>query len=73
MYYVIAFLVGVLVGGITIKIKSMLSTYGTLRLDDSDLDEPPYIFLELENNPEGLCKKKYVTLKVCIKNFVPRK
>jgi len=73
MYYVITFLAGVLVGGIIIMVKLILNTDGTLRLDDSDPNEPPYIFLELRNNPENLYKKKYATLKVSIKNFIPRK
>lgn len=46
---------------------------GTLRVDRSDPDEPPYLFLELMN--EGYAKlqtQEYVTFQVLRENYIPR-
>lgn len=45
---------------------------GTLRIDSSDPDGP-YLFLELETDPNVLKKEKYVTLKVDTKSYISQK
>jgi len=47
---------------------------GTLRVDRSDPDEPPYLFVELE--PNGMSKineMKTVRFKVNLESYIPRK
>ena len=72
MGLVIAFVVGLAVGGILVRLWSYQHSVGALRVDDSDPDEPPYIFLELKEDVSHLYKKKQVVLQVHIKSFVPR-
>lgn len=46
---------------------------GTLRIDHSDPDEQPYLFLELMN--DGYAKlqtQEYVTFQVLRENYIPR-
>lgn len=45
---------------------------GTLRVDSSDPDGP-YLFLELETDPNIIKKEKYITLKVDIKSYISHK
>lgn len=45
---------------------------GVLRIDSSDPDGP-YLFLELETDPNVLKKEKYVTLKVNTKSYISQK
>ena len=48
-------------------------TVGTLRIDRSDPDEAPYIFLELKVNPEVLEHESYVNLRVSRENYISQK
>lgn len=43
---------------------------GTLRVDRSDPDDNPYLFLELSEDPSKLPNQKYITLKVDVKNYI---
>ena len=54
--------------------KSMYSKkpIGVLRIDSSDPDGP-YLFLELETDPNVLKKEKYITLKVDTKSYISQK
>ena len=45
---------------------------GTLRVDSSDPDGP-YLFLELETDPDFIKKEKYVLLKVDTKSYISQK
>lgn len=45
---------------------------GTLRIDSSDPDGP-YLFLELETDPNIIKKEKYVLLKVNTKSYISHK
>lgn len=73
MELVIAFGFGFMVGFFILYITFCLKSVGSLRIDKSDLEDEPYLFLELYKNVEHLLKKKYVVLKVDSKNFIPRK
>lgn len=42
---------------------------GVLRIDSSDPDGP-YLFLELETDPNVLKKERYITLKVDTKSYI---
>ena len=43
---------------------------GTLRVDQSDPTEQPYLFLELDKPVESVINKKYVLFRVIKKNFI---
>ena len=43
---------------------------GTLRVDQSDPTEQPYLFLELDKPVETVTNKKYVLFRVIKKNFI---
>ena len=59
--------IGMVIGKVQMKAKHI----GTLRIDRSQPDEPPLLFLdELNCYPEDIAKKNYVTLKVLAKNFI---
>lgn len=64
-----------LVGGIVIGIAAATAfiyakAIGSLRVDHSDPSEPPYLFLEVEKNPEALDHGKLVVLRVKRENFI---
>ena len=42
----------------------------TLRVDQSDPTEQPYLFLELDKPVESVINKKYVVFRVNKKNFI---
>lgn len=46
---------------------------GTLRIDKSDPDDKPYMFLELDKGIGDISSKKHVILKVKRENFIPHK
>lgn len=64
---VVCIFIGMVIGKTQMKSKNI----GVLRIDRSQSDEPPLLFLdELNCYPEDIAKKKYVTLKVLAKNFI---
>lgn len=67
---IIAFLVGVLIGTIIYAIAVKTASIGTLRIDQSDPDDSPYLFLELDKNIAYISSKKYVIMKVNLKNYI---
>lgn len=46
---------------------------GNLRIDNSDPEDGPYMFLELEKGIGDISSKKHVILKVKRENFIPHK
>ena len=70
--------IAILIGGIAIGI--LLSVWfmkkcvmGCLRVDQSDPNENPYLFLELTKELGHICRKKYVILKVKLQDFITHK
>lgn len=66
----IVFIAGVIIGGVLSVIILQSRVIGHLRVDQSDPDDGPYLFLELFEKVPNLCAKKYVTLKVKVENFI---
>lgn len=64
---------GVMVGYVIATIMSRIKSVGTLKVDNSDPDDNPYLFLELSKGLDTIYRRKYVSLKVCIKSFLPHK
>lgn len=65
----IEFIVGVVIG-IILAILFRLRTYGTLKVYvPNDKDEPPYLYVELKDDPNVIGKKKYVRFKVNMRDI----
>ena len=67
---IIAFLAGVLIGTIIYAIAVKTASVGTLRIDQSDPEDSPYLFLELDKNLSFIASKKYVIMKVKRENYI---
>ena len=53
--------------------KNGKEIFGTLRMDHSDIEEPPYLFLELKGHTvDDISRQKFVTFAVEQKDFLPR-
>ena len=78
MWFIIG-VTAVLVGGISVGFMAGLifrspdRPVGTLRIDRSEEDEEPRIFLELYSGTDDIGKRKTVTLNVSTENYLPRK
>lgn len=73
MEFAVVFIVGVIFGVILAITTSYSRSVGSLRVDHSCPDEPPYLFLELTKNVDDFSRKKYVLLKINTQNLVSRK
>ncbi|MDD2299645.1 MAG: hypothetical protein PHU69_08370 [Fermentimonas sp.] len=71
MELIIIFGIGMLIGCILTRIIFQTRSVGSLRVDTSDSDDSPYLFLELSKDIEEIYRKKYVMFKVSLKNFIP--
>jgi len=72
MELVIILAIGIVVGSIITRIIIRLLDIGTLRIDTSDPDGP-FMFLELSKDVDTVASKKYVILKVNLKNYISQK
>lgn len=63
-------LLGIVIGGLSVFIWISLRSVGTLRIDQSDPTEAPYLFLELDKPVESVMNKKIVTFRVNKKNYI---
>ena len=65
--------IGCLIGYIATALIFRAFKVGTLRVDTSDPDDGPYMFLELSKDVRTVMSKKYIVLKVNTKNFISQK
>lgn len=72
MQAVIIFAIGVIIGCILVNVVRRIKSVGALRIDTSDSDGP-YMFLELDKDVGAISSKKYVLLRVNLKNYIPHK
>ena len=63
-------LLGFVCGMVFFLICLATRSIGTLRVDQSDPTEQPYLFLELDKQVENVITKKYVLFRVSKKNFI---
>lgn len=71
--YVLSWLIGFLLGVCLTKITNRKRSIGTLRMDRSDPDEAPYLFLELDRGGmREIEKGKTVSFKVDLKSYDAR-
>lgn len=73
MEFVLIFIVGFFVGMGVVLIAYRTYYVGTLRIDRSDPNEPPYMFLELDKGVGDISRKKNVILKVKNENYISQK
>lgn len=67
--FIFGFIAGIVLEGKNQKERVV----GTLRVDRSDPDEQPYLFLELKNEGyANLQTQQYVTFQVLRENYLPR-
>lgn len=74
MELVIILIIGILIGILISRFIFRDKPIGSLRVDQSDPDSGPYLFLEL--SPDGadeIYKKRYVSLQVDLKNYISQK
>ena len=70
---VIFILVGICLGVSISAIIFRAYWVGTLRIDKSDPNEEPYMFLELDKGIGDISSKKHVVLRVSTKNYISHK
>lgn len=70
MWILLALVGGILVGAVAASVFIYAKAIGSLRVDHSDLSEPPYLFLEVEKNPDTLEHGKIVVLRVKRENLI---
>lgn len=70
MWIVLALIGGILVGVAASSVYFRARTIGLLRVDRSDPSEPPYLFLEVEKNPDALQHGRLVVLRIRKENLI---
>lgn len=71
MSWIMVLLIGIVVGLILSRLICKEKPVGSLRVDQSDPDSGPYLFLELSHEgADAIYKKKYVVLKVNLKDYI---
>ena len=74
MSLAIGLLIGVMVGVLLSRFIFKEKPVGSLRVDESDPDSGPYLFLELDpGGANEIHKKQRVSLRVEIKNYISHK
>lgn len=66
-----AMIIGVAIGFSIGKAKYYQWPIGDLRVDQSDPDSPPQLFLELDKDVPAVMTKKYVAFRVKAEDFIP--
>lgn len=71
MNLIMVLLIGTSIGLILSRFIFKEKPVGSLRIDQSDPDSGPYLFLELSHKgADAIYKKRYVVLKVNIKDYI---
>lgn len=70
---VLLVLIGVVGGMLGMLICLAARSGGTLRVDQSDPNEAPYLFLDLDKPVEKFMNEKYILFRISKKNFISEK
>ena len=72
---IIGLVVGVLIGVFVMRLtrRSKGRCIGTLRVDQSDPNEAPYLFLVLKCDINTVKAQRYATFKVNVENYISQK
>jgi hypothetical protein len=73
MYVFLTLALGVAIGVVITRMIDSKRHIGVLRVNNSDPDDGPYLFLELFKEVPNLAKMKFVILKVDLRQYDPRK
>lgn len=73
MDVIIVCLVGIAIGCIISRIVFRDEPVGTIRVDTSDPDDGPYLFLVLTKDLDVISQKKNIVLKIDLTSHTPRK
>ena len=74
MSLIIVLLIGVVIGMLVSRFIFREKPVGSLRVDESDPDSGPYLFLELDRSgADAIYKQRYVRLRVELKNYISHK
>lgn len=73
MELIIAFTLGLVVGGVVMWWSKRVEEVGTLRIDSSDPYDGPYMFLELDKDVRTVRRMKKVQLDVDISSYLSHK
>ena len=74
MSLMIGLLIGIMVGVLLSRFIFREKPVGSLRVDESDPDSGPYLFLELDRSgADVIYKQRYVRLRVELKNYISHK
>lgn len=73
MEVLIACMLGLIVGCVVTVIVTRIRSIGSLRIDYSDPDDGPYLWLELTSRPANFEHKKFVMLRVKAEDYISRK
>lgn len=74
MSWLIGISIGIAVGLLLSRFIFREKPIGSLRVDDSDPDNGPYLFLELDRSgADEIYKKRQVCLRVELKNYIPHR
>ena len=69
----VAFFIGVISGLIVCRFSTTRKTYGRLRIDHSEPDEPARMFLELKGvTPDMIAHQKFVMFEVISESYLSR-
>ena len=71
MSLMIGLLIGIMGGVLLSRFIFREKPVGSLRVDESDPDSGPYLFLELDRSgADAIYKQRYVRLRVELKNYI---
>ena len=74
MSLIIGLLIGIVAGVLLSRFIFREKPVGSLRVDESDPDSGPYLFLELDpNNADAIYKQRYVRLQVELRKYISHK
>lgn len=73
MELLIAFAIGIIIGGVAANVIFRLHKVGSLRIDNSDINNRPYLFLELTHDVSDIYKHKYVLMNVNAEGYISQK
>jgi hypothetical protein len=62
--------IGIVIGAVVTAYVFCRNFVGTLRVDQSDPTDAPYLFLEIEKGMGDISRKKYVLLRVNTESYI---
>lgn len=71
LFGIVAFIIGIFTGFGIGEMKYRQWSIGDLRIDQSDPDSPPHLFLELDADVPKIMSKKSVMFRVKVEDFIP--